>query len=224
MEPENTSEPEVNPLSSELDRLKSELNDLNNLFKSNQFEFDSLRDEYSELKRQFKDAKKKFEEENSENIKLIKSKDELIDVYKAGEVDLKARLNEITNHNNSLKERFDSMSNEKEQLKLAKKELKSEVEILSSELQTLKDETADINEIKEELKILRVLASIDTPALDLYSVLLDHRSMNVRKLAMQSGMAQAACQTFVNELAKNGIVRIDYFEANDPNPKVTLIA
>ncbi|MCE7734329.1 MAG: hypothetical protein GPJ54_05570 [Candidatus Heimdallarchaeota archaeon] len=210
-------------LNSEVDRLKNELNDLNSLLKSNQNEFNSLKEENFELKKQLKDSENKLEEHISENIKLIKAKEDTIDVFKAGEFDLKARLNEVTNHNNSLNERIEAISNEKDQLWDAKNDWKLKADNLSNELQELKTETSDMEEIKEELKVLRVLASIDSPALDLYSVLLDHRSMHVRKLAMQSGMAQAACQTFVNELAKNGIVRIDYFEANDPNPKVTLI-
>lgn len=223
MEPESTSESESSLLNSEIDKLRSELNDLENLLTLTQNEFNSQKDDNIELKKLLKVSEKKLEEHESEMNKLIKTKDDSIDVYKAGEIDLKARLNEVTNHNNSLNERINAISNEKDQLWDAKNEWKSKANNLSEELQDLRAETSDINEIKEELKVLRVLASIDSPALDLYSVLLDHRSMDVRKLAMQSGMAQAACQTFVNELAKNGIVRIDYFEANDPNPKVTLI-
>ena len=103
-------------------------------------------------------------------------------------------------------------------------QLKAKLTQKDTEMKNLEGKFGSVIEMQEEVKILRVLASTESSAMDMYNVLKDHQSMEMRKLAMQSGMASAACEKLLSGLEKAGLVKFERASPDDTNPKITLVS
>jgi len=90
-------------------------------------------------------------------------------------------------------------------------------------LKTLKSNTSGVENLEEELKVLKILASTNSQVMDMYNVLKTHRSLNLRTLAMQSGMAARSCSEVLEGLEKAGLVKFERAGPDDTDPKITLV-
>lgn len=161
-----------------------------------------------------------------------------LETSKSNATSASAQTDELQSKINDLEAQLSSSTKAKDdlngQLEQAKTDVKSretefhqseqKVLALEKELATTKSESSSSGNLQDEVKILKILLSTGSSALDLYEVLKNHRSLNLRKLAMQSGMAAAACISLLEGLEKAGIVKFERAGPDDTDPKITLIS
>ncbi|MCH8907793.1 MAG: hypothetical protein IH840_11950 [Candidatus Heimdallarchaeota archaeon] len=145
--------------------------------------------------------------------------------------ELQSKINDLEAQLSSSNKAKDDLNGQLEQAKTDVKSRETEfhqseqkVLALEKELATTKSESSSSGNLQDEVKILKILLSTGSSALDLYEVLKNHRSLNLRKLAMQSGMAAAACISLLEGLEKAGLVKFERAGPDDTDPKITLIS
>lgn len=225
---------EAMPPNTELDNLKAELENTKSQLNTTQLELDGLKGEKENFNNEIKSLKSQLEDKNGELIKVNND----LNSTKAGMGAVKSELEEVKASLDKAKEEFEAANNdlvstkeimsklaaEKEDKSLKIQKLNKKISENESEIGKMKTKYAGSDDLLDELKILRILASAENPALDMYNVLKEYQSMELRKLAMQSGMALSQVDKLMKSLERAGLVKIERASADDPNPKLSLVS
>ena len=203
-------EAQVSSLTSDLENLKEKTVD--------------YQSERTRLLDELEGFKAKLSESDDLNNKLNKELDEMhgkINEYQIQIQEKDSTISRITEEHSIVNRENSEMTEEKNRLYFEKSELKRELERIKEQNTTMVQTLKRMDEVEEELKVLRLITSIDSPATDLYKVLNKYRSIDLRQLALNARMTQNKCLEFVQKLHEGGIIKID--GDLSANPTISLI-
>jgi chromosome segregation ATPase len=207
-----TTRAELNSVKSQLESTQADLNSMKNekdnaISETSQTiqELEKLREESATLRRLLEESKAEISQLNAQ----IESKD--------------GEMKGLEDNFNSTKSQLESITAENLTAISEINSLKSKSSQLETEITGMKARSADVNALQEEIKVLKILASTQSQALDMYNILKKYQSLNMRKLAMQAGMAAATCQNLLVGMESAGLVKIERTGPDDTDPKITLV-
>lgn len=191
------AEAKVNALTSEVEDLKARLNDA-----------EMAKSKVAELEAELNTARSQLAEAEEKNIEITT---------------LREAVDNKDKELSELKTKIEALEGTKQAQKTELDELHTKVKSLEGELAATKSSKDAIKELQEEVKVLRILASTESRALEMYNVLKGHQSLSLRKLAMQSGMSAQAAKQLVEGMERAGLVRIEREGADDTDPRISLV-
>lgn len=195
-------------------------------------EIEDVKGEVENYKQKAEEAESKLtnaqDEAKQAQTKLENAESELNGVRsKVEEKDLKikeleSKLESTNQELEKAKSEKDEVQAEADSARNKANELESKVNSLQKEMEEMKASTGSVQELQEEVKVLKILASTESQALDMYNILKEYQSMNLRKLSMQAGMSSQAARNLLEGLEKNGLVKIERAGGDDMDPKISL--
>lgn len=212
MEPTENADSTPTPSTDDTAALKEENANLKSQIESLTFEIESLRTEKDGLNFKVTELNSKLTVAEQETEKIT-----------SNIAELESNVNALTSEKNGLSEKVDQIHAEKAASDNEVTTLKSKVEGLENEMNTLRSSSGNLEELQNETKILKILASTGSSAMDMYTVLKSHKSLSLRKLSMQAGMASSTCLVLLEGLEKAGLIKFERAGPDDTDPKITLI-
>jgi chromosome segregation ATPase len=191
------AEAKVSALTSEMDELRNRLNSA-----------EAAKSKVAELETELNSTRSQLADAEAKNSEITT---------------LKEAVEDKDQELSELKSKIEGLEGTKHAQKTELDELHTRVKSLEGELIASKASKDAIKGLQEEVKVLRILASTESRALEMYNVLKGHQSLSLRKLAMQSGMSAQAAKALVEGMERAGLVRIEREGVDDTDPRISLV-